>query len=59
MIKAKIIKDIRTLFEPKKKKDYHKSVSISFAFCNNYVEYKSNDEENKTISKNLTYGKFN
>ena len=48
-IKDRIIKDIKTLLELEKE-DYYKPVRIGNFDRNNYIEYGSNDDKNKTIS---------
>ena len=47
-IKDKIIGDIKTLFEPEE--EYCKRVRVSNFSNNNYIEYKSNGDKNKTLS---------
>ena len=47
--KNRIIKDIRNLFEHEEE-GYYKPVSVSKSCGNNYIEYESNGERNKTIS---------
>ena len=48
-IKDRIIKDIKTLLESEKE-DYYKPVRIGNFYRNNYIEYGSNDDKNKTTS---------
>ena len=48
-IKDKIIKDIRTSLESEIK-DYYKLVRIFYTFSNNYIEYESISDKNKTLS---------
>ena len=50
-MKDRIIRDIKTLFD--QEEDYYKPVRVG-SFCNNNnVEYKSNDDRNKTLSNKL------
>ena len=53
--KNKIIKDItrrdiRNLFENEEEENYYKPVRVSNSWKNNYIEYKSNGDRNKTLS---------
>ena len=48
-IKDKIIRDTRTLFESEEE-DYYQRVRISNVFNNNYIEYESNGDKDKTPS---------
>ena len=47
-IKDKIIRDIRTYFDSKKR-DYFKQVRIGNAY-NNYIEYENNGNKKKILS---------
>ena len=44
-----MIRDIRNLFEVDEK-DYYKPVRVNNFLSNNYIEYKSNGDKNKTLS---------
>ena len=48
-IKNRIIRDIRNLFEDKEE-DYYRLVKEIIFWCNNYIEYESNGDRNKTLS---------
>ena len=48
-IRDKVIRDIRSLFEHEEE-DYYKPVTIGNFWSNNYTEYKSNKDRNKTLS---------
>ena len=48
IIKDKIIRGIRTLFE-QKDEDYYKPKRVS-SFWNNYIEYGSNGDKNNNLS---------
>ena len=48
-IKNKIIRDIRNL-PGYEEKDYYKPVSVGNFWSNNYIEYESNNDRNKTVS---------
>ena len=43
-----IIRDIWNLLE--QEEDYYKPVRIIYFWSNNYIEYKSNDDNNKALS---------
>ena len=46
-----IIRDIKYLFEHKEQqKNYSKSIRVANFWSNNYIEYKSNGDRNKTLS---------
>ena len=49
VIKDRIIRDIRTFFEHEEK-DYYKPVRVGNIWGNNYIEYESNGDGNKTLS---------
>lgn len=42
-----MLRDIRTLFEPEE--EYYELVRISNAFDDNFVEYRSNGDKEKTL----------
>ena len=44
----KIIRDLRALYEPEE--DYYKPQKIKSVFDDNYFEYESNGDKNKTLS---------
>ena len=45
-----ILRDIRNLFEHEEKKNYYKPVRVSNFWSNNYFEYESSGDRNKTLS---------
>ena len=46
-----ILRNIRNLFENEEKnKNYYKPVRISIFSSNNYIEYETNSDKNKTLS---------
>ena len=50
-IKARILRDIKILFEHEKEEEnYCKPVRVSNFCRNNFVEYESNGDRNKTLS---------
>ena len=50
-IKDRILRDIKNLFEHEKEEEnYYKPVRVSNFWSNNYIEYKSNGDRNKTLS---------
>ena len=48
-IKDLILREIKNLFESKEE-NYHKPVRMNNFWSNNYIEYRSNSDRNKTIS---------
>ena len=49
-IKKRIIRDIRNRFEHKWEENYSKLVRVGKFWGNNYIEYESNSDRNKTLS---------
>ena len=49
-IKDIILRDIRNLFENKEEENYCKAVRVHNFWSNNYIEYESNSDRNKTLS---------
>ena len=49
-IKDRILRDIKNLFEDKDEENYHKPVRVSNFWSNSYIEYKSNEGRDKTLS---------
>ena len=49
-IKDIILRDIRNLFENQEQKNYYKPVRVSNFWSDNYVEYESSGDRNKTLS---------
>ena len=48
--KNKILRGIKNLFEYKKEEgNYYKPVRVSNLWSNNYIEYESNGDRNKTL----------
>ena len=50
LIKDRIIRDIRSLFEQQEEKDYYKPKRVSNFWDNNYIEYESNGDKNRNLS---------
>ena len=48
-IKNRIIRDFRNLFEHQEE-DYYKLVRVGDFWSNNYIEYESKGDRNKTLS---------
>ena len=45
-----LLRDIKNLFEhEEKEKNHYKSVRLRNFWSNNYIEYKSNSDRNKTL----------
>ena len=49
-IKDRIHRAIKNLFEHEEEENYCKPVKVSNFWSNNYIEYKSNGDRNKTLS---------
>ena len=49
LIKDRIIRDIRTLFE-QQEENYHKPKRVSNSWNNNHIKYESNDDKNRNLS---------
>ena len=49
-IKDRILRDIKNLFEHEEEENYYKPVRVSNFWSNNYIEYESNGDSNKTLS---------
>ena len=47
-IKDRILGDIKNLFEHEEEENYHKPVGLISFWCNNYIDYESNNDRNKT-----------
>ena len=48
--KIQYLRDFRNIFEDEEEENYYKPVRISSFWSNNYIEYESNDDRNKTLS---------
>ena len=48
MIKDRIIRDFQNIF--KQEEDYCKPVRVGNFYSNDYIEYESNGDRNKTLS---------
>ena len=48
--KDKKIKEIKKILYDPKKEDYYKPIKIHNAFNDNYIEYQSNGDKDKTLS---------
>ena len=53
LIKDRIIKDIRRLFEQENDDDYFKLKIVRNFWNNNYIEYESNSDRNKSLDEYL------
>ena len=49
-IKDRIFRNIKNLFEHEKGQRYYTPIRVSNFWSNKYIEYKSNDNRNKTLS---------
>ena len=47
-IKDIILRDIRDIFENEEENNYYKPISVGNFWSNNYIEYESNGDRNKT-----------
>ena len=59
LIKDKMIRDMRTLFEQEHDDDYFKPKTVSNFWNNNYIEYKSKADRNKSLSLDQYLNKLN
>ena len=50
LIKDRIIRDIRVLFEQQQEEDYYKPKRVSNFWNDNYIEYESNGDRNRNLS---------
>ena len=50
IIKDRIIRGIKTLFEQEEEKDYYESKRVSNFWNNNYIEYESNGDKSRNLS---------
>ena len=58
-IKDRILRDIKNRFEHEKgEENYYKPVGVSGFWCNNYIEYESNVDRNKTLSVEEWFNKI-
>ena len=48
-IKDRILRDIKNLFVHEEEKKYYKPVRVRNFWGNNYIEYESNQDRNKTL----------
>ena len=58
-MKNRVIRDIRNLFEHKEEENYYKAVRFGSFQSNNYVDYESNNDKNKTLSAEEYLNKIN
>ena len=49
-VKDRILRDIKNLFECEEEENYYKSVGVNDFWSNNYIEFESNGDRNKTLS---------
>ena len=49
-IKDSLLREIRNFFDNGKEENYYKAVSVSNFWSNNYIEFESNSDRNKTLS---------
>ena len=50
-INCRILRDVKNLFEHEEEEEkYYKPVRVNNFWSNNYIEYKSNSDLNKTLS---------
>ena len=45
-----MLRDIKDLFEYEEEENYYKPLRVSNFWSNNYIEYKSSRDRNKTLS---------
>ena len=49
-IKDSLLREIRNIFDNGKEENYYKAVRVSNFWSNNYIEFKSNGDRNKTLT---------
>ena len=49
-IKNRILTDVKNLFEDEEEENFYKPVTVRNFWSNNYIEYESNSDRNKTLS---------
>ena len=49
-IKDRIPRDIKNLFEHEEEESYYKPITVNNFWSNNYIEYESKGDRNKTLS---------
>ena len=54
VIKNRILRDIRKLFEHEKEENYYKPVRLSNFWSNIYIEYVSKGDRNKTYQLKIS-----
>ena len=53
MIKDRVIRNVRNLSDVEKVEKYQKPSRIHNFYINKYIEYESNGDTNKTLSKTI------
>ena len=53
-----MLKDVKNLFEHKKEENYYKPITVNNFWSNNYIEYESNGDKNKTPSVEEYFNKI-
>ena len=48
--KNRILRDITNVFEHKEEENYYKPVGVKNFWSNNFIEYESSSDRNKTLS---------
>ena len=57
-IKDRIIRYIKNLIKHDEEENYHESVQVNNIWSNNYIEYESNGDRNKTLSVGEYFNKI-
>ena len=57
-IKKTIVRDIKNHFEHEEEKNYYKPVTVCYFRSNNYIQYESNSNRNKTLSVEEYFNKI-
>ena len=58
LIKDRILRDIKDLFEHEEEENYYKPVRVRIFCTNSYIEYESNGDRNKTLSAEEYFNKI-
>ena len=58
LIKDRILRDIKDLFEHEEEENYYKPVRVRIFCTNSYIEYEINGDRNKTLSAEEYFNKI-
>ena len=58
VIKDRVLPDLRNIFEHEEEETYYKPVKVSKFSSNNYIEFESKGDRNKTLSVEEYFNKI-